>query len=86
MKIHIAGDYETLSKNVAEDLISLVGNKANPLLCVASGDSPAGLYREVVKRVKKQEVDIRDWNFLGLDEWVGLNDADEGSCRFQLDN
>jgi glucosamine-6-phosphate isomerase len=31
-------------------------------------------------------VDVRAWNFLGLDEWVGLNGADEGSCRFHLDN
>jgi glucosamine-6-phosphate deaminase len=86
MKINIAADYETLSKNAAVDLISLVVHKDGPLVCVASGDSPAGLYREVVKKVARHEVDVRAWNFLGLDEWVGLNGADEGSCRFHLDN
>lgn len=85
-KIHIAADYETMSNNVADDLISLIGNKADPLVCVASGDSPAGLYREVVRRVERHELDISGWNFLGLDEWVGLNGTDEGSCRFHLDN
>jgi glucosamine-6-phosphate isomerase len=86
MIINIAADYERLSKNAAEDLISMVGRKNNPLICVASGDSPAGLYREVVKKVKGHEVNVQAWNFLGLDEWVGLNGADEGSCRFHLDN
>jgi glucosamine-6-phosphate isomerase len=85
MKINIAADYETLSKSAAEDLISMVGHKDNPLVCVASGDSPSGLYREMVKKVKGQEVDVRAWSFLGLDEWIGLNGADEGSCRFHLD-
>jgi glucosamine-6-phosphate isomerase len=86
MKINVTADYEMLSKNAAEDLISMVGHKDNPLVCVASGDSPAGLYREVVKKVTKHEADVRAWDFLGLDEWVGLNGADEGSCRFHLDN
>jgi glucosamine-6-phosphate isomerase len=85
MKINIAADYETLSKTAAEDLISMVGHKDNPLLCVASGDSPAGLYRAIVKKVTAQEVSVRTWSFLGLDEWIGLNGADEGSCRFHLD-
>jgi glucosamine-6-phosphate isomerase len=86
MEIDIATDYETLSKKAADDLISLIGARDNPLVCVASGDSPAGLYRELVKKVRQREVDVRAWNFLGLDEWVGLNGADEGSCRFHLDN
>ncbi len=86
MQINIAADYETLSKNAAADLISLVAHKDNPLVCIASGDSPAGLYRELVKKVNQHELDVRTWNFLGLDEWVGLNGIDEGSCRFHLDN
>ena len=27
-----------------------------------------------------------DWYFLSLDEWVGMNGEDEGSCRFHLNN
>src|ERR1700735_1195859 len=86
MKINIAADYETLSRNAAEEVISMVGHKEKPLVCVPSGDSPAGLYKEMVKKVKRHEVDLRAWSFLGLDEWVGLNGADEGSCRFHLDS
>ncbi|MBL0356389.1 MAG: hypothetical protein IPP72_05625 [Chitinophagaceae bacterium] len=31
-------------------------------------------------------MDITNWKILGLDEWVGLNGNDEGSCRFHLNN
>jgi glucosamine-6-phosphate isomerase len=86
MKINIAADYDTLSRTAATDLISLVAHKNNPLVCVASGDSPAGLYRQLVKKATTHELYVRSWNFLGLDEWVGLNGTDEGSCRFHLDN
>jgi galactosamine-6-phosphate isomerase len=34
--------------------------------------------------VQKNELTIDHWRFLGLDEWVGLNGADEGSCRWHL--
>ena len=86
MKIIIADDYTALSKIAAEELIAAIGNKREPLVCTASGDSPAGLYRELVEMVKNKKLDVRAWNFVGLDEWLGLNGGDEGSCRFHLDN
>jgi len=35
--------------------------------------------------VRKKELSVDNWLFLGLDEWVGMNAADEGSCRHHLD-
>jgi galactosamine-6-phosphate isomerase len=29
-------------------------------------------------------INVHNWNFLGLDEWIGLGKTDEGSCRFML--
>lgn len=86
MKIKIADTYEQLSAMAADDMIGLIRLKRSPLICTASGDSPAGLYRKLVKRAKKKEINIRDSFFVGLDEWVGMNGFDEGSCRFHLNN
>lgn len=86
MKIFIADDYEQLSKLADEDLIALTADKNEPVVCTASGDSPAGLYKVLVEKVNNQQADISGWKFLGLDEWTGLNGADEGSCRFHLNN
>ena len=70
MKIKIAEDYSALSKMAADDLLAFTKGKMPALVCTASGDTPAGLYKELVNN---KELDTRSWIFLGLDEWVGLN-------------
>jgi glucosamine-6-phosphate isomerase len=86
MKIIVCDTYEELSKRMADDLVEITRPIECPLICTASGDSPAGLYKELVSRVREKEVDISSWQFLGLDEWAGMNEDDEGSCRFHLNN
>jgi galactosamine-6-phosphate isomerase len=57
-----------------------------PLLCPGSGHSPMGLYEVLVKKNNTSEVDLSKWYFTGLDEWVGMNGIDEGSCRHSINN
>jgi galactosamine-6-phosphate isomerase len=84
MKIFVADTYEALSKQVADDVLKIMQSSRQPLICTASGDSPAGLYKEIVNRVQGDQLDISNWSFVGLDEWVGMNEKDEGSCRYHL--
>lgn len=86
MKIFQFGSYTYLTRQAADDVIQLMKSKKNPLICVASGDTPAGLYKNLVNEVVENKLDISDWSFVGLDEWIGLNGNDEGSCRFYLNN
>lgn len=86
MKIFVADTIEAMSKQAADDVIQLMQNVKQPLICTASGDSPAGLYKELVQRVNTKQVNISDWYFVSLDEWAGMNENDEGSCRFHLNN
>jgi galactosamine-6-phosphate isomerase len=83
MKIFVADTYEELSKQAAEDAITLMSSIKQPLICPASGDTPAGLYKYITT---KKESAISAWSFVGLDEWVGMDGNDEGSCRFHLNN
>lgn len=84
MKVIIAETYELLCKTIMADVEKIIQPINNPVLCTASGDSPAGLYKELVGFVRNNQTDISGWKFIGLDEWVGLNGNDEGSCRFHL--
>jgi glucosamine-6-phosphate isomerase len=86
MKLFITDTYTELSEQAAEDLVQLTATKDTPLVCTASGDTPAGLYKAFFDKVKRKEAAISGWYFLGLDEWVGMNGDDEGSCRFHLNN
>src|SRR5215467_7376559 len=85
MKLFVADNYSVMSKQAAETVIQLMQSGRRPVICAASGHSPAGLYKEIIERVRKKELNVDNWLFLGLDEWVGMNGADEGSCRHHLD-
>ncbi len=86
MRLFITDSYTELSQQAAEDLVQLTATKDAPVVCTASGDTPAGLYKDLFDKVKNKEADITDWYFLGLDEWAGMNGEDQGSCRFHLNN
>jgi glucosamine-6-phosphate isomerase len=86
MKIFIGDEYEIMSEKALDDLMSITQGLKNPVLCVASGDTPAGLYKALVNRVNTKGKTISGWYFAGLDEWVGMNGNDEGSCRFHVND
>ena len=86
MKLFITNTYTELSQQAAEDLVQLTATTNAPVVCTASGDTPAGLYKAFFDKVKNKEAVIADWYFLALDEWVGMNGDDQGSCRFHLNN
>ena len=86
MKIIIGHDYESMSARAAEQVLKLIKDCNKPLLCIATGDSPKGFYKSIIEKIKKENIDISDWHFVGLDEWMGMNVTDEGSCRYHLEN
>jgi glucosamine-6-phosphate deaminase len=85
MKVIIHSSYESLSAAAAEEFIKCMQTSSAPLCCIASGDSPVGLYKELSRCYTQQELGISNWHFAGLDEWLGMDGTDEGSCRYMLD-
>ncbi|MGN7819210.1 6-phosphogluconolactonase [Chitinophaga sp. 22536] len=85
MEIRIYPTYDDLSVKAAEQLLLLMAGYDKPLLCPASGDTPAGLYKVLSERYQERKENMSAWSFVGLDEWVGLNGSDEGSCRYFID-
>jgi glucosamine-6-phosphate isomerase len=89
MEIFIGDTYEIMSRRALDDILAITQGLKHPVLCTASGDTPAGLYRELVKAgspVNRNSIDVSGWYFVGLDEWVGMNGHNQGSCRFHLNN
>lgn len=85
MKLTIVDTYQAMSRQAAQDLLSLLQSLDKPLFCTASGASPAGLYKELAFLVEAAAIDTSNWYFVGLDEWKGMNGSDEGSSRNQVD-
>jgi len=84
MKIVINDSYKTMSEQAANDLVELMDGSESKLVCLASGDTPSGLFEELVNRQNNGSIDVSQWKFVGLDEWGGMNGADEGSCRYHI--
>jgi glucosamine-6-phosphate isomerase len=84
MEIVVSESYEAMSKEAFNNIIEIIKDSVNPVICTASGDSPAGLYKELVASISNNQTDVSNWKFVGLDEWVGMNGSDNGSCRYHL--
>ena len=80
MKLIITKDYDEMSRTAADLVIEQVKQKPASLICFPSGDSPAGMFRYLVADAQAGKVDFGQCYFVGLDEWVGLDGKDDGSC------
>lgn len=87
MTIRIFDDYESLSLETAKTIAEVIRSKPDALICVPSGDTPRGTFREFVKLVGATKLDLTNVTFTGLDEWIGISSDNPGSCgRFITDN
>ncbi len=84
MKIINAVSYEAMSAQVAKDLTEAMRAYPQPLLCPATGDTTVGLYKEMGNLFYQKKFNPSNWFFVGLDEWMGMNDNDNKSCHTRL--
>jgi glucosamine-6-phosphate isomerase len=76
---------ESLSLEASQAVLLAMQGQKEPAICVASGDSPRGIYSRLAEWRQQEKLDISSWYFVGLDEWLGLDRNDPGSCRYLLD-
>jgi glucosamine-6-phosphate isomerase len=84
MELTITRDYDALSRLAAQIVIRQVQKKRDSVFVFPGGDTPIGMLSELVSAVQTNQVDFAGCTFISLDEWVGLNGNDEGSCRYTL--
>jgi glucosamine-6-phosphate deaminase len=84
MKVTVLKNYEELSMETAEQIVRFIKNKPNALLCFAAGSTPIRTFEILVDYAEKEEVDFSGCKFVGLDEWVGMDKSDIGSCQETL--
>lgn len=83
-EILIYDDYDALSKRAADIVVEQIANKPNSAICFPSGDTPTGMLKYLVGYALDGAVNFDECRFVGLDEWVGLDKDDEGSCSNYL--
>ena len=86
MKTFVSENYDDMCSLALTHILQVLDPIKNPLISPASGDTPAGLYKKLVSHVAHKNIEINNWSFVGLDEWMGMNGNDQGSCRFHLND
>lgn len=72
MKVVIQRDYEQMSKVAAQIVGEVLNAKPNAVLGMATGSTPLGLYQELVRLHKEEQLDLSRVTTFNLDEYVGL--------------
>lgn len=78
--VSIFNIYDALSDFAAEQIINTVQQNPKAVLCLAAGDTPRLAYQKMVALAHKKQLSFSGVTFIGLDEWIGIGPAIEGSC------
>ena len=82
MKFITVKTYEELSHKAALLIASQMIVKPNCVLGLATGSSPVGTYKELIKKCDAGELDFSTVTSVNLDEYVGLNGDHDQSYRY----
>ncbi len=88
MQVFIKEDYEEMSRKAAEIVAEEMGNKNGKfVLGLATGSTPVGLYKELIRMHKDEGLDFSQVVSFNLDEYVGLpNDNEQSYHYFMWEN
>jgi glucosamine-6-phosphate deaminase len=86
MKRTIVADYDEMSRTAADRVAAILRRTPNCALCLPTGNSPVGMFKVLIERIKSGEVDASQAQFFLLDEYIGLDDNDPDSLTGWLMN
>ena len=72
MEVIINESYEALSKAAGRCVAQAINRKPNAVLGLATGSTPLGLYKELIRLHKDEGLDFSRITTFNLDEYVGL--------------
>ena len=72
MRVLVTPDYQALSQTAAELVLKAIGAKPGINLGLPTGNTPLGMYEELVRRYRIEQLDFSQIQTFNLDEYVGL--------------
>lgn len=85
MRVIIAENYEQECKLAADVIETLVREKPDCCLGLATGSSPVGMYKELARRYAEEGLDFSRVSSVNLDEYAGLEPTHPQSYRYFMD-
>lgn len=82
MKIIVTKSYDEMSRKAAEIMVEVIKNKPDCVLGLATGDTPIGMYDELVKKYNAGELDFAAVRSVNLDEYYPITPDNDQSYRY----
>lgn len=82
MQIYAVKDYEELSRKAANIISAQVILKPTSVLGLATGSTPVGTYRHLIKKYENGDLDFSKVTSVNLDEYKGLSGEHDQSYRY----
>jgi glucosamine-6-phosphate deaminase len=86
MRLIIVNDYNELSWKAASLVGSQIILKPDSILGLATGDTPIGMYKELIKLYNKKELDFETVKSFNLDEYYGIEKNNTQSYYYFMMN
>jgi len=86
MKVVVVKNYKELSYRAAQLLASQIIEKKNLVLGLATGNTPIGMYKELIRRHREEGLDFYKVVTFNLDEYYGLSPEHPQSYYFFMWN
>ncbi|MCX7695364.1 MAG: glucosamine-6-phosphate deaminase [Caloramator sp.] len=84
MRIIVTENYDELSKKAADIVASQLILKPKSVIGFATGGTPIGMYREIVKMYREGKFTFKDVTTFNLDEYYGLDRENPQSYYFYM--
>ena len=82
MNLISTSNYEKLSQQAAEEIISRIKKNPSLNLGLATGSTPTGLYKELIRDHKQNKTSYKEINTFNLDEYIGITKKDRNSYHY----
>ncbi|MFY0744149.1 glucosamine-6-phosphate deaminase [Solibacillus silvestris] len=80
-----AANYDELSKIAATIFIDQLKKDSLTVFGMATGGTPEGFYKKLVAAYKAGEISFKQAKSFNLDEYIGINPANEASYHYYMD-
>lgn len=86
MKIIVVKTYEELSKKASDMVEKVMRQNEKPVLGLATGSTPLGMYRDLIRKHKEGKLDFSKTITFNLDEYIGIDKEDPSSYNYYMEN
>ena len=86
MKFIVCNNYDEMSLEAGKIVIQQIKSKSDSILGLATGSTPVGLYKELIKAYEAGEISFKDVKSFNLDEYYPIKKSNDQSYYYFMND